>query len=150
MIYIGHFSYNDEMDDKDSFVLMPLIVSAENADEAMEKFADHLLDVHSHSDLLEGADQIYLDTLVELEEVPTEPIITQWQKIVPAADGLCSITGALPAVEKDFEDGVAYAWGDDEDDDELELEELADLSEDDLTQAYEEEPFLQFLSEDDQ
>lgn len=150
MIYIGHFSYNDEMDDKDSFVLMPLIVSAEDADEAMEKFADHLLDVHSHSDLLEGAGQIYLDTLVELEEVPTEPIITQWQKIVPAADGLCSITGALPAVEKDFEDGVAYAWGDDEDDDELELEELADLSEDDLTQAYEEEPFLQFLSEDDQ
>ena len=59
MIYIGHFSYNDEMDDKDSFVLMPLIVSAENADEAMEKFADHLLDVHSHSDLLEGAGQIY-------------------------------------------------------------------------------------------
>ena len=108
------------------------------------------IDVHSHSDLLEGAGQIYLDTLVELEEVPTEPIITQWQKIVPAADGLCSITGALPAVEKDFEDGVAYAWGDDEDDDELELEELADLSEDDLTQAYEEEPFLQFLSEDDQ
>ena len=150
MIYIGHFSYNDEMDDKDSFVLMPLIVSAENADEAMEKFADHLQTVRSRSDLLEGAGRIYLDTLVELEEVPSEPIITQWQKIVPAADGLCSITGALPAVEKDFEDGVAYAWGDDEDDDELELEELADLSEDDLTQAYEEEPFLQFLSEDDQ
>jgi len=59
MIYIGHFSYNDEMDDKDSFVLMPLIVSAENADEAMEKFADHLQTVRSRSDLLEGAGRIY-------------------------------------------------------------------------------------------
>jgi len=148
MIYIGHFSYNDEMDDKDSFVLMPLIVSAENADEAMEKFADHLQTVRSRSDLLEGAGRIYLDTLVELEEVPSEPIITQWQKIVPAADGLCSITGALPDTDESFEDGSAYAWG--EDDDELSLEELADLSEEDLTRAYEEEPFLRFLAEDDQ
>ena len=70
MLYIGNFSYNDDTDSKDNYCLMPIVVEAENADEAMEKFAAHLHEVRKTSDLLDGAHEIYLDSLTELEGVP--------------------------------------------------------------------------------
>lgn len=145
MLYIGNFSYNDDTDSKDNYCLMPCVVEAETTDEAMEKFAAHFQHVRSTSDLLEGAHEIFLDSLAELEGVPDEPVICQWQKIVPAMDGLCSITSALPALGEDDDFANAYAWGDeddevehDHDDEDFDFE---DLDEDDLAAT---EPFLQF------
>ena len=145
MLYIGNFSYND---DKDNYCLMPCVVSAESADEAMEKFAAHLQQVRRTSDLLDGAHEIFLDSLAELEGVPDEPVICQWQKIVPTRDGLCSITSALPVVGEDDETANAYAWGEDEPggdghdhepfEDDLDLD---DLDEGELTES---EAFLLF------
>lgn len=140
MLYIGNFSYNDDTDSKDNYCLMPIVVEAENADEAMEKFAAHLHEVRKTSDLLDGAHEIYLDSLTELEGAPSEPVICQWQKIVPAMDGLCSITSALPAVDDDSDVASAYAWGD-EDDEHEHVDDLEELDEDELA---EQEPFLLF------
>jgi hypothetical protein len=80
------------------------------------------------------------------EGVPQDPVITQWQKIVPAIDGLCSVTSALPDTSVDELAASAYGWGED-DGDEIELEdmeELDGLSEDDLEEEGMEEPFLTF------
>ena len=79
-------------------------------------------------------------TLTELEAAPSEPVICQWQKIVPAMDGLCSITSALPAVDDDSDVASAYAWGD-EDDEHEHVDDLEELDEDELA---EQEPFLLF------
>ena len=146
MLYIGNFSYNDDSDSKDNYCLMPCIVEAENADEAMQKFADHFQQIRKNSDLLDGAHEIFLDSLCELEGVPEEPVICQWQKIVPAMDGLCSITSALPVVDEDSDFANAYAWGDEEEDEhdhaeDIDFEELDDLDDDDLVSQ---EPFLLF------
>ena len=140
MLYIGNFSYNDDSDSKDNYCLMPIVVEAEDADGAMEKFAAHLHEVRKTSDLLDGAHEIYLDSLTELEGVPTDPVICQWQKIVPAMDGLCSITSALPVADEDDDVASAYAWGDEEDEHEH-VDELDELDEDELA---EQEPFLLF------
>ena len=141
MLYIGNFSYNDDSDTKDNYCLMPIVVEAENADEAMEKFAAHLHEVRKGSDLLDGAHEIYLDSLTELEAAPSEPVICQWQKIVPAMDGLCSITSALPTVDEGNDVASAYAWGEDEDDDHEHVDDLEELDEDEMA---EQEPFLLF------
>ena len=125
MLYVGNFSYNDDKDQTNNYCLMPCVVEADSADEALE---------------------IYLDSLVELEGVPQDPVITQWQKIVPAIDGLCSVTSALPDTSVDELAASAYGWGED-DGDEIELEdmeELDGLSEDDLEEEGMEEPFLTF------
>ncbi len=140
MLYIGNFSYNDDTDSKDNYCLMPIVVEAEDADGAMEKFAVHLHEVRKTSDLLDGAHEIYLDSLTELEGVPTDPVICQWQKIVPAMDGLCSITSALPVADEDSDLANAYAWGD-EDDEHEHVDDLEELDEDELA---EQEPFLLF------
>ena len=140
MLYIGNFSYNDDTDSKDNYCLMPIVVEAENADEAMEKFAAHLHEVRKTSDLLDGAHEIYLDSLTELEGVPSDPVICQWQKIVPAMDGLCSITSALPVADEDSDLANAYAW-DDEDDEHEHVDDLEELDENELA---DQEPFLLF------
>lgn len=147
MLYIGNFSYNDDTDDKDNYCLMPCVVEARDADEALDKFAARFHELRRTSDLLEGAHEIFLDSLVELEGVPGEPVVTQWQKIVPAVDGLCSITSALPSPEGTA-DGNAYGWGSDDDEGDETDEELDDLEEeldDELAgDCADEEPFLVF------
>ena len=96
------------------------------------------------SDLLDGAKEIYLDSLTELEEAPEDGLLVQWQKIVPAVDGLCSITAALPDIDIESDDVNVYdlreggAEGDD-----LELEDLLD-DEDVDAEAVPEDPFLEF------
>lgn len=142
MLYIGNFSYNDDSDSKDNYCLMPCVVEAENADEAMEKFADHFQQIRKGSDLLDGAHEIFLDSLCELEGVPEEPVICQWQKIVPAMDGLCSITSALPVTDEDSDFANAYAWGEEDDEDEHgHYDDLDDIDEDAMSES---EPFLLF------
>ncbi len=38
MIYLGNFSYNDELDSSDNYCLMPCIVEADSTDHALELF----------------------------------------------------------------------------------------------------------------
>lgn len=141
MLYIGNFSYNDDSDDADNYCLMPCLVKAESTEQAMDRFADMLERMKHSSDLLEGAHEVYLDSLVELEDEPEEAIVTQWQKIVPKADGLCSITTALP--EAEF--GTAYGWGDEEGfDDADEAEQSADDDDSYEEEEVDEEPFVTF------
>ena len=150
MLYIGNFSYNDDTDGKDNYCLMPCVVEAADTEEAMGKFAEHFQQVRRSSDLLEGAHEIFLDSLVELEGVPNEPVICQWQKIVPAMDGLCSITSALPVVDETDDSANAYAWGNEDEEadhdhdevyDDIDLDDLDSLDEEALVSS---EAFLLF------
>ncbi|MCI1665632.1 MAG: hypothetical protein LKI25_04580 [Atopobiaceae bacterium] len=137
MLYQGNFSYNDDTDSADNYCLMPTIVEAPTPEDALDRFADLFERLHATTDLLEGAHEVFLDSLVELESTPEEAVLTQWQKIVPAVDGLCSITSALP--ETDQVSATAYGWNDDDDEDE-------DDTSDDEEEPVEadEAPFLTF------
>ena len=70
MIYVGNFSYNDSADEADNYVLMPTIVKADSTDEALDKFAALFERLHNDTDLIAGAEEIYLDTLVEMDDAP--------------------------------------------------------------------------------
>ncbi|MEE8703454.1 MAG: hypothetical protein SOH58_00375 [Olsenella sp.] len=144
MLYIGNFSYKDANDNKDNFVLLPTVVSARSPEEALEKLADMFQETRRNSDLLDGAEEIYLDSLTELGEAPEDGLLIQWQKIVPAVDGLCSITAALPDIDLDSGDVNVYDLreGASEGDD-LELEDLLD-DEDVDAEEVPEDPFLEF------
>ena len=145
MLYIGNFNYNDDNAEHDNYCLMPAIVEATDADEALDKFQAMFERIHAGSDLIDGAHKVYLDSLIELDQAPEQAVLLQWQKIVPVDDGLCSITAALPELEGE---GAAYSWSDGSDDDaddgdDADLEDL-DWTDEDLDgdDYYEEEPFL--------
>ena len=140
MIYVGNFSYIDDSDSKDNYCLMPCIVEAESADEAVAKFAEHFRDVRVGTDLLEGAHALWLDSLCEFSGAPEEPVICQWLKVTPNLDGLNSVTSALPLVDEDDERCYAYGWGAPSDDDEFFDPEL----DRDVYEDVPEEPFMRF------
>ena len=158
MLYVGNFSYNDELDAAHNYCLMPCIVKAADADEALEKFANHFEDIRQNSDLLEGAKEIYLDSLIELAEEPEEPLVTQWQKIVPTREGLCSLVSATPLAEGDEaisyemerepEDEEAPVDADEEDTENTALEDAREIfgfTGDDIElEGYDEQPFIIF------
>ena len=146
MLYVGNFNYNDNQDDADNYCLMPAVVEAENAEEALDKFQEMFERIHSSSDLLDGAHKIYLDSLVEFNQTPQEATLVQWQKIVPEVDGLCSITSTLPEAQA-ANTAAAYDWNDEDEQDlrnsEDEQQESADEEQDfDEEHEEEEEPFL--------
>jgi hypothetical protein len=158
MLYVGNFSYNDELDAAHNYCLMPCIVKAADADEALEKFANHFEDIRQNSDLLEGAKEIYLDSLIELAEEPEEPLVTQWQKIVPTREGLCSLVSATPLaegdeaisyeMERELEDEEAPDDADEEDTENTALEDAREIfgfTGDDIElEGYDEQPFIVF------
>ena len=111
MLYQGNFSYTDMTEDGDNYCLMPCVCVAESPDEALEKFRALLGRMKETSDLLAGATQVFLDSLVELPDTPTEAVACAWTKVVPHTDGLYSITSALPDAGGQ---GSAYAYVDDE------------------------------------
>ena len=144
MLYVGNFSYNDENDSVDNYCLLSCLVTADNADEALDKFSDLHWHYHRDTSTLDGARDIYLDSLVELENVPSEAVCCQWQKIQPTPDGLFSITNALPDVE--LPNANAYTFYDDSEQDiEIDFEDL-DIDFDDLEET-DESPFLSFKDE---
>ena len=142
MLYLGNFNYNDENDDAENYCLMPAVVEAADADEALDRFQAMFERIHAGSDLLDGAKKIYLDSLVELDHAPETAVLVQWQKIVPVDDGICSITSALP--EAEGAGLAAYSWAN-EDKDTVEADDYDEFDETDLDfeeDGYEEEPFL--------
>ena len=144
MLYVANFSYTDANEEDDNYCLMPAIVEATDADAALEHFSEMLRRMHEESDLLTGAKDIYLDSLIELNDTPHDAVMLQWQKIISGEDGLYSVLSALP--EEDSLPGV-YSWSevdqwddpyevpfhsqDDEDEgdaaEEISAEELADV-----------------------
>lgn len=125
MLYIGNFNYDDANDPAENYCLMPVVVSASNPEEALSKIADLFQHLRKTSDLLDGATEIYLDSLVELEETPGRRAHTVVEGGAQRRRALL-MSSVLPAAEGDEDDTIeAYRWfgsedkasdGDDEDD----------------------------------
>lgn len=107
MLYVANFSYTDANEENNNYCLMPAIVEASDADAALEHFSDMLRRLHEETDLISGARDIYLDSLIELNDTPHDAILLQWQKIIADEDGMFSELSALP--EEDSLPGV-YSW----------------------------------------
>ncbi|MCH3968112.1 MAG: hypothetical protein PHR15_06735 [Atopobiaceae bacterium] len=151
MLYLGNFSYNDDKDDAENYCLMPAVVEAPSPEDAMDAFARMMRELRANSDLLDGAGEVYLDSLVELEAAPTKALLVQWQKIVPSEDGLCSILSALPtAPGRDVAEAFGVYGDDDDDSEDVEADTDEDLDGDacgDEPIEAEEVPFLSFDEE---
>ena len=100
MLYVANFSYSNYDDEFENACLMPAVVDAPDYDTAAARFRAMLQKLHSESPLLDGAESIYLDSIVELSQAPTEPVLIQWQKLVASDDGLYSDVAPLPGVSE--------------------------------------------------
>ena len=46
MLYVGNFSYIDATDENENYCLIPCLVEAQNLDDALDKFALKLVELH--------------------------------------------------------------------------------------------------------
>lgn len=118
MLFIGNFSFTDMNDENDNYCLMPVVVDAPDTDTALDRFSTLMNNLHESSLLLAGAKDIYLDSLIQLDESPEEALVVQWQKIIAGDDGMYSVLSALPG-EEDYAE--AYNWGSDDTLEQIEL-----------------------------
>ena len=132
MLFVANFSYSNYDEEFENACLMPAVVDAPDYETAIERFQALLRRFHDESPLLDGAESIYLDSLVALSEPPTEPVMIQWQKLVASAERLYADTVPLPGGD---EIAQAYNLSGAEEDDEDEGERVALVDEDDADEA---------------
>ncbi len=112
MLYVGHFSFDGERPE-DSLIpgettgWLTLLVEADSADEALEKFSDLIESLDGQFEGFNYVNNIYLDDATEVRELPPEGVLARWTEY-PALDVRGSIGTSLPSQAPD---GVAaFTW----------------------------------------
>lgn len=96
MLYLGNFNYSDINEETDNYVNISLVVEAEDVDAALDAFEKRLRDAHDNEGLFPYCEKIYMDAIIELESTPTTPVFTNYLKLMPMDDGICTISAASP------------------------------------------------------
>jgi hypothetical protein len=111
VFYVGHFTFDGEK--KDSPLPDPttgwftLIVEADSADAALEKFGDLIEFVAARSEVFDSVKNVYLDDATEVRELPPEGVLAHWHEY-PGGDTRGSVSTTLPPAAPD---GVAaFEW----------------------------------------
>ena len=112
MLYLGHFSFDGEKPEGDLLARpttgwFTLLVEANSADEALDRFGDLIESVEDRSDVFDSVTNVYLDDVTEVRELPAEGVLAHWHEY-PETDALASISTSLPPAAPD---GVAsFVW----------------------------------------
>lgn len=115
MIYLANFSYTDQSNENDNTCLFPCVVAASTPEEALDRFYEYLTKLHETA--LADVDQIYLESMTEIEEVSSEPVALQWNQFISTSEGLLSVASAFPALEDDEDNVAVYGWFDEDEED---------------------------------
>jgi hypothetical protein len=75
MLYIGHFTYSRERHNHGTF---QLVVAAKGTEDVEQVFQDYLASAKTR-ELLEDAERVYLDSIVEIDSIPETPAFINLQ-----------------------------------------------------------------------
>jgi hypothetical protein len=97
---LGHFSFEGErpVDSRipgETGGWFTMLVEAESADEALDKFADLIESLDGRFDGFDEVKNIYLEDATEIRELPPEGVLAHWTEY-PALDACGSISSTLP------------------------------------------------------
>jgi hypothetical protein len=112
VLYLGHFSFDGERPG-DSLIpgettgWFTLLVEAESADEALEKFSDLIESLDGRFEGFDHVTNIYLDDATEVRQLPPEGVLARWTEY-PALDVRGSISTSLPEYASDRV--AAFTW----------------------------------------
>jgi small nuclear ribonucleoprotein (snRNP)-like protein len=112
MLYLGYFSFEGERPE-DSLIpgetggWFTMLVEAESAHEALDKFADLIESLGGRFDGFDEVKNIYLEDATEIRELPPEGVLAHWTEY-QALDVRGSISATLP---REPPEGVAaFDW----------------------------------------
>ena len=114
MLYVGHFSFDptkdaELLDDVDGGEFT-LLVEADSADEAIEKFRNLINRLDDSFESFGSVGDVYLHSASEIRKMPAEGVLSYFTE---RSHGMrASLSTALPGVEP--EHVAAFDWGSDE------------------------------------
>ena len=128
MLYLGHFSFHgSHQEGEQQYGFFNCVIEADSVERATELIRVHIQKVKASDDLFDGVDEIYLDEIIEIPEVSSEGLITNY---------IC-IHGDMPPllrcpIENNESTGAeCYGW-------------ISDEDEHPENEAYEIKPFVEF------
>lgn len=81
MNYLAHFSFYRQDEDRGGYFTM--VVSAEEPDEAVERFEAEILRLKKESDVFEDVTEVYIDDFIEIEKMPAQAVLTRMESEDP-------------------------------------------------------------------
>ncbi|MCG6892650.1 MAG: hypothetical protein LJE65_03505 [Desulfobacteraceae bacterium] len=81
MNYLAHFSFYRQEEDRGGYFTM--VVSAEEPDEAVERFEAEILRLKKESDVFEDVTEVYIDDFIEIEKMPAQAVLTRMESEDP-------------------------------------------------------------------
>jgi len=140
MLYLGHFSFTAAPTDEDepAHGVFTCCADADDIDAAIEKLRSLVLRLKEEDDALDGVDEVYLDSCVEIRTMPKDGMMSYWIKW--PHEETTSISTGLRWAEGD--EAVGYSILPDHDEDADADEHDDDEADDD--ESYEVEPFVEF------
>lgn len=131
MIFIGHFTLDEKgKEGEPRHGYLTCLVESENADVAVDKFKQLLIDIQSNEDSAVGWKAAYIEDIIEMPSIPAHAIITRYQSSAGVFPK--SISHTLPLA--DSPDRVAYGY----------IKDIERLEQDGENQYSEMTPFIVF------
>lgn len=113
MLYLGHFSFSQHWPSPDGepwHALFTCVVEARNVDAAFGKFRRLIRELTRKHDAFDNVEAIYLDTCVELHDVPSAGLLSFIS--IRQGEDVGGITGALVGAKSGA--AIAYEVGHEE------------------------------------
>jgi hypothetical protein len=100
MLHIGHFSFDEsDSDQNDRHGYFTCVVDVEEPEDAVAKFAGHLLEMKKNELCFKKITRVYIEDIIKIASIPEEPITTYFQSSEGSFPN--SISHSLPSVIKD-------------------------------------------------
>ena len=131
MLYVAHFSFDttvvsaDSAEDRPYHGHFALIAEADDVEEVLNKFKALIVRLHRDEGILDGVQQVFIDSCVEIRTIPNAGFLVHYAMI----DGEC-LGGILTSIRgASAEDATAY--------------DIESPDEDDGVTTYNVEPFVE-------
>ncbi len=111
MDYIGMFEFDEKEKDDVKHATFMLLVKANDAEDAVEKFKKAIRSLKKSHDTLANAQKVYVNRIIQVKSFPEAPLMTYWES------GQTSIEG-WSCIGYDGDGGSyfeSFAFGDEDD-----------------------------------
>lgn len=83
MLYVGHFDFLENNDDNcTQYRHFTCVAEADSIETALEKLKRLLLDLRERDDILDGIDEVFLDTCVQISSIPDQGFLAHYVAVL--------------------------------------------------------------------
>ena len=100
MIYLMHFSFEENHVEKPRHGYLTCLVEADNVGESLKKFRDLIHGLRRDGEIFQTATSIYLDDLVQIKKIPSEGLLAHM--VARKGELPDCISSSLPGVDEKY------------------------------------------------